>query len=359
MKISPKIVASLIALTALMPLALSSNMAQAQQYNTSQNTVRIEGFNVDEVRRIVPGAELNFDIYGTPGGLATLRIAGATRNLTLVEGEPGQYEGTYTISERDRIEARSAVTANLRVGNQVASIVLNESLQIGVGYHSDKPLVGPQPRIDRFDVEPVAELSGGNDLQFTLSGTPGAKADVVIKGVKGKIILEEVKNGEYVGAYTIKNRDRIKHNSAVTARLTLGERVSSVNLDKNLQTATDLTPARASSYCNNCGKVEAVNRVEVKGEGSYLGIIGGGVVGALLGSQIGDGKGRTAAEIAGALGGAYAGHTIEGKVRKTYHYEVLVRMQNGSTQTFTFKVEPGYRVGDEVKINEGVLAHNN
>lgn len=362
MKIMQNVFASVIAIASLMPLALLPNMAHAQQYNSttmSQATPRIEGFYVDEVRRLSPGAELNFDIYGTPGGLATLHIAGATRNLTLVETEAGQYEGTYTISERDKIEARSPVTANLRVGNQVVSMILNESLQIGVGYHSDKPQTGLLPRIDRFEVEPVADLSGGNDLQFTLFGTPGGKVDIAIKGVKVKIFLQEVKNGEYASTYTIKNRDRIKPNSVVTANLRVGEHVTSVTLDRSLHSAGEPSPARASRFCNNCGKVEAVNRVEVKGDGGYLGMIGGGVVGALLGSQIGDGKGRTAAQIAGALGGAYAGHKIEENVRKAYHYEVLVRLQNGATQTFTFAAEPDYRVGDEVKINDGVIAHNN
>ena len=358
MKISQRLIAGVVALSALMPLVLLSDQAHAQQYNVSQPTPRIEGFNVDEVRRLTPGTELNFDIYGTPGGVATLRIAGATRNLILVEAEAGQYEGTYTISERDKIEARSPVTANLRVGNQVDSMVLNESLQIGVGYHSANVLPGPQPRIERFTVEPIADLSGGNDLQFTVFGTPGGKVDLVIQGVKGKLFLAEVNSGEYASTYTIKKRDRITSNSVVTANLRVGERVTSVTLDKALHIAAAPTPVRAAPKCNNCGTVEAVNRVEVKGEGGYLGTIGGGVVGALLGSQIGSGKGRTAAQIAGALGGAYAGHVIEGKVRKSYHYEVLVRLQNGATQTVTFAAEPEYRVGDSVKINDGVISRN-
>jgi len=356
MKITQKLFAIVVAMSALMPLALLPSQAHAQQYNQSQATPRIEGFNVDEVRRLDPGAELNFDIYGTPGGLATLRIEGATRNLILVETEAGVYEGTYTINSRDKIAARSPVTANLRVGNQVVSAVLNESLQVGVGYHSAKVMPGPQPSIDRFDVEPVADLSGGNDLRFTVLGTPGGKVDLAIKGVKGKVLLPEVNNGEYANTYTIRNRDRIKSNSVVTANLRVGERVTSVILGKALQSAA--APVRAARICNNCGTVEAINLVEVKGEGSYLGTIGGGVVGALLGSQIGEGRGRTAAQIAGALGGAYAGHAIEGKSRTSNHYEVLVRLQNGATQTVSFTAEPGYRVGDKVKINDGVIVRN-
>src|SRR4051812_13782519 len=96
--------------------------AQAQQYNNSQSfSPVIRGFDVQEVRRLEPGVELNFNLYGTPGGRATLSIAGANRNLNLTETGPGQYEGTYTLGQRDRITGSSAVTANLRVGNQVTS----------------------------------------------------------------------------------------------------------------------------------------------------------------------------------------------------------------------------------------------
>jgi outer membrane lipoprotein SlyB len=354
MKIAQKLFAAVVTLSALMPLALLPGQACAQQNNGVQATPRIEGFSVDEVRRLAPGVELNFELYGTPGGLATLRIAGATRNLILAEAEPGRYEGSYTINSRDQIAARSTVTANLRVGNQVASTVLNESLQVGVGTHIAKAMPGPQPKIGYFTVEPIADLSGGNDLSFTVFGTPGGKADLAIKGVKGKILLPEVNSGEYAGTYTIRNRDRIASNSVVTANLRVGERVTSVTLAKALQSAA----APAASTCNNCGTVEAVNLVEVKGEGSYLGTIGGGVVGALLGSQVGGGHGRTAAEIAGAVGGAYAGRAIEANARKANHYEVLVRLQNGTAQTVSFAAEPGYQVGDKVRISDGVITRN-
>lgn len=358
MKITQKFLAGAVAMSALMPLALLPGQVQAQQHNEAHATPRIEGFKVDEVRRLAPGVELNFDLYGTPGGLATLRIDGATHNLNLVEVEPGQYQGTYTINGRDRIAARSPVTANLRVGNQVSSAVLNESLQVGASYRQAQAMPGPQPKIERFNVEPIADLSGGNDLRFMVSGTPGGKVDIAINGVKGKIFLPEVNDGEYASTYTIRNRDRIASNSVVTANLRVGERVTSVTLGRALQSAAAPVPVHVARACNNCGTVEAVNLVEVKGEGGYLGTIGGGVVGALLGSQVGGGHGRTAAEIAGAVGGAYAGHAIEGNARKSNHYEVLVRFQNGATQTVSFAAEPDYRVGDKVQINDGVIVRN-
>ena len=363
-----KLTAGTFALLSLAPLAIMHQSAQAQQYNNAAAGPHIDGFNVDEVRRLAPGAELNFDLYGSPGGTASLRIAGAQRNLNLVEVEPGQYSGTYTISGRDRITARSAVTGNLRLGNQVASAVLSESLLVGVGQHSQTRGPGPAPQISRFEVQPSQDLSGGSELPFTLRGTPGGKADLNIAGTKGRFFLQEVQSGEYTGTYTVKRSDRISPNSPVTANLQVGQRTTSATLGRPLmlansapapaQLAAPLQQARAQRVCNTCGVVEAVNQVDVKGDGSYLGTIGGGVVGALLGSQVGSGNGRTAAEIAGAVGGAYAGREVEKNARKTAHYEVLVRLTNGGAQTVSFAADPGYRVGEKVRLTDGTLTRD-
>lgn len=344
------------ALMPLAPLALMSTDVQAQQNSNRSGTPRIDGFNVDEVRSLTPGTDLNFTVYGTPGGTATLRIGGAKRNLTLSEDEPGQYEGTYTISARDTLTANSQVTANLRVGNQVASSVLAESLQAGPGRRAQEQQTGPAPKIERFDVQPSAELTGGNDLKFILLGTPGGKAELTIGGTAGKFFLPEIRSGEYQGTYTIKRRDRVMSDSPVSASLLVGNRITVATLNKPLMAAS--APVRQERACMTCGVVEAVNVVEVKGEGNYLGTIGGGVVGALLGSQIGGGNGRTAAQIAGTLGGAYAGNQIEGNARKSVHYEVLVRLQNGATQTVTLNDDPRVTVGERVRVTDGVLSRD-
>jgi outer membrane lipoprotein SlyB len=357
MKLTHTVLTGVLAISALAPLALMPGSASAQQYSDARRGPRIEGFNVDEVTRIAPGVELHFSLYGTAGGSATMRIGGARRDLSLAEVEAGRYEGSYTVSNRDKIVARSPVTVNLRIGNQVVSAVLSESLQAGVGYHQVDAGSGARPSITRFDVIPTAELSGGEELTFTVSGTPRAKVDLVIPGVKGKIYLPEVSSGEYTNTYTIRRGDRIASNSMVTANLHFGERTTSVVLGRALQSATS-APVRRARLCNTCGTVEAVNPVEVKGDGSYLGAIGGGLVGAVLGSQVGGGNGRTAAQIAGVLGGAYAGNKIQANMHNTTHYEVVVRLQNGGSQTMSFETEPGYRVGDKVQIIDGVMARS-
>lgn len=329
--------------------------AQAQQYATSTTQVapRIRGFEVDEVRRLRPGVDLDFKLYGTPGGRASLAIKGARRNLTLDETEPGQYEGTYTIGSRDMITATSTVTANLRVGNLVTSGVLAESLLRSPGHRPQGP-ASDMPRIERFDVVGDDHLTPGNDLSFTVYGTPGAKVDMAIEGTRGVFFLDEVKPGQYAGDYTIRRQDRIASNSVVTANMRIGDRVATAKLNKPLLVAAPPEP-RVVRYCTNCATVDAINVVQVDGDGNYLGTIGGGVVGAVVGSQVGKGNGRTAAQIAGALGGAYIGRNIERNSRRTQHYEVVIRFTNGGTQTVTYENDPGLRVGEKVRINNGVL----
>lgn len=349
-----------MAVVPLFSISLVSAPAQAQQYATTTvvQAPRIRGFEVDEVRRIVPGAELAFTLYGTPGGRANLAITGARRNLALAETEPGQYEGTYTVGTRDRITAASKVTANLRVGNLVTSGVLAESLLRERGARRDARYAAAQglPRIERFDVRGDDSLAPGNELNFTVYGTPGAKVDMTIEGARGVFFLPEVNPGEYAGEYTIRRADRITPNSVVMANMRFNDRVATSRLNKPLLVAgAPVAPQRVVRYCTNCATVEAVNVVQVDGDGSYLGTIGGGVVGAALGSQVGSGSGKTAAQIAGALGGAYIGRNIERNAKRTQHYEVVIRFANGGTQTVTYENDPGLRVGEKVKVNNGVL----
>ena len=347
----------------LFSIALVSAPASAQQYATTTvvEAPRIRGFEVDEVRRLVPGTELMFTLYGTPGARANLNIRGANRNLALAEVEPGQYEGTYTIGSRDKIVANSRVTANLRVGNLVTSGVLAESLVRERGARRDANYAAgagaaAMPRIERFDVRGDDSLTAGSELNFTVYGTPGAKVDMAIEGARGVFFLPEVKPGEYSGEYTIRRADRIVPNSVVTANLRSGNQVVTTKLNKPLLIPGTAPVQRAAArYCANCATVDAINVVQVDGDGNYLGTIGGGVLGAVLGSQVGSGSGKKAAQIAGALGGAYIGRNIERNAKRTQHYEVVIRFANGGTQNVMYENDPGLRIGEKVKVNNGVL----
>lgn len=99
-------------------------------------------------------------------------------------------------------------------------------------------------------------------------------------------------------------------------------------------------PVQVAQVCHTCGVVEssvAVQRQgQVNGIGNSqigLGTVAGGVLGAVLGNQVGHGNGRTAATVLGAAGGAYAGNTVEKNMKKVTVYEMRVRMNDGSYRT--------------------------
>ena len=114
-------------------------------------------------------------------------------------------------------------------------------------------------------------------------------------------------------------------------------------------------PAPAPQVCGNCGVIEAIHEVNTRAEGSGVGAAGGAVVGGLLGNQVGGGHGKQLATVLGAVGGAVAGNQIEGSVRATRSYNIVVRLDNGKTRTVHQSAAPNWRQGDRVRIVNGGL----
>lgn len=101
--------------------------------------------------------------------------------------------------------------------------------------------------------------------------------------------------------------------------------------------------------CLDCGKVVNVSVREQKGTNNALGMIGGGVAGALLGNQVGGGTGKKLATVAGAIGGAYAGKQVQENMNATRIWSVEVQYDNGERRSFDFNQDPGVQNGDRVK----------
>nr|MBP6494794.1 glycine zipper 2TM domain-containing protein [Rhodoferax sp.] len=78
-----------------------------------------------------------------------------------------------------------------------------------------------------------------------------------------------------------------------------------------------------------------------------------GVLGAIVGNQIGKGSGRAVATVAGAVGGGWAGNAIEKNMKKTTVYQVHVRMEDGSLKTIE-QASPA-AVGARVTVDGGTL----
>jgi outer membrane lipoprotein SlyB len=86
-------------------------------------------------------------------------------------------------------------------------------------------------------------------------------------------------------------------------------------------------------------------------------MIGGGVLGAIVGNQIGHGTTNTIATVGGAAGGAYLGNEIGKKAQTTTRYRVVVRLDDGHTRTFTYAARPGFSAGSPVRVENGTLVH--
>ncbi|WP_079417219.1 glycine zipper 2TM domain-containing protein [Thiomonas intermedia] len=101
--------------------------------------------------------------------------------------------------------------------------------------------------------------------------------------------------------------------------------------------------------CSHCGTVAAVTPVQVHSQqNSPVGVIAGGIVGGLLGNQVGGGDGRKLATVAGAIGGGFAGNEIAKRVDSQTVYDVQVRMDDGQVRTLQLKVAPP--VGQRVQL---------
>lgn len=94
--------------------------------------------------------------------------------------------------------------------------------------------------------------------------------------------------------------------------------------------------------------VESVREVKEPGDAKGVGAVAGGVVGGVVGNKLG--KGKDLVTILGAAGGAFAGHQIEKHARATKHWEIAVRLDDGSQRTLSSDVQPVWHAGDRVRL---------
>jgi outer membrane lipoprotein SlyB len=120
---------------------------------------------------------------------------------------------------------------------------------------------------------------------------------------------------------------------------------------------TVVAQSNRANVCASCGTVEAVTPVQRQGKVNGvdvgnttigLGTVAGGVVGGLLGNQVGGGNGKTAMTVLGAAGGAFAGNQIEKNMNKVTVYEIRVRMDDGSVRNM--ELSSSVPVGSKVVV---------
>ncbi|CPK75992.1 glycine zipper 2TM domain-containing protein [Bordetella pertussis] len=122
-----------------------------------------------------------------------------------------------------------------------------------------------------------------------------------------------------------------------------------------------LAGPEAAPACATCGVVEGIRTVQVpvRDDSNHLiGTVAGGVVGGVVGNQFGGGHGRDALTVLGAVGGALAGREVERNIREQQtvtHYELTVRMSDGSRRQFRSAQPFAFASGDRVRVENDQL----
>ncbi|HXU42526.1 MAG TPA: glycine zipper 2TM domain-containing protein [Burkholderiales bacterium] len=119
--------------------------------------------------------------------------------------------------------------------------------------------------------------------------------------------------------------------------------------------APAVEPVKPAALAGAAGVVESVKEVEQKGENPIAGPIIGGIAGAVLGHQFGEGRGKTVSTAVGAGAGILGGKVVEQKVRATKHWEVTVRLDDGSTKTISSPSQPAWHAGERVRVVDGQI----
>jgi outer membrane lipoprotein SlyB len=321
----------------------------------------VESFGVAQQKTLVPGSELSFTLSGTPGASVRLRIAGATDEVPMAEGRPGNYTAAYTVRSRDRVSAASLVTALVTKDGQTVSVVMDQSLMLGARSPAQQSVAA----ISSFTVSARERVRPGDELEFALSGAPSGAAHVEVQGISNRIALTEVRRGDYEGRYTLRRGDRVTRDLDATGFLVVNRRETSQRFARNTgddSRAVNNRDRRGSEQrqnpvvCNECGFVESVELVQIKGDKpNVLGTIAGGLLGGVLGNQVGGGTGKDLATIAGVVGGAYAGNRVENNMDKSQVYRMLVRLDSGETRSVDYPSDPGVQVGTRVRFDNGAV----
>ena len=261
-----------LALAAL-ALSLPPAPALAAAKAAAAAAAQIQSFEMEPLAQVAAGTELFFRVRGTPGGKATVRVAGIARTIVLNEVDDGSYEGSYTLKASDRATAGSSASATLRSGSRSATATIAQLVGGAAATAQQAPAAAPggtaQPRqagapaIGRFAVTPVDKIEPGAELKFALEGTPGAKATFSIDQVASNLPMRETASGRYEGAYTIRRLDKVTAGAAVTATLEAGGQTARSTLGQPL--VASVKPPLIKNLSPKDGETVAAGPVSIAG----------------------------------------------------------------------------------------------
>ena len=173
-------------------------------------TARIGAFAVNAPERIRAGDELKFSLSGVPGGTARVAVQGIATGMPLTEVSRGLYEGSYTVSRRDRLRGNLDATGFLKVGQKETSQrFVRDEVAITNAYGCDRSDGRDARRADMVGATcgvvtavgktEIDDVESNNVLGTVAGGVIGAVIGNQVGGGSGKDIARVV--GAVGGAY--------------------------------------------------------------------------------------------------------------------------------------------------------------
>jgi outer membrane lipoprotein SlyB len=98
------------------------------------------------------------------------------------------------------------------------------------------------------------------------------------------------------------------------------------------------------------GTVESVRQVQIQGQRSQVGTVGGGVVGGIAGSTVGHGRGSAVGAVLGGIAGGVAGNAIEEGVTRKDGLEITVKLDNGDLRAIVQEADIEFKAGQRVRL---------
>ena len=235
MRTTQRFIAYLIPLLATCFIATAPQLAGAQP-KKSRYAPEVTSFQIDASDQLTPGSDLDFTVEGTPRGQASVRLSGVNKNIVLREVEQGIYEGSYTLSRRDKLGTTPTARATLRLRG--VSTTISRAMATAtppVAVVPPVPVPAPvQLAIERFSVTPVARIEPGAELRFATVGTPGGRASFSIDSVVRDVPMTEVRPGRYEGAYTIRRNDNFPPSLNIVSALVANGQTVNAKLNQAL-----------------------------------------------------------------------------------------------------------------------------
>lgn len=213
--------------------------------------------------------------------------------------------------------------------------------------------------IHDFNVDQPRSYGPGERVFFTARGEPGAKASASISTSRGSrdVNLSETSPGIYEGFYTVQDRDDFSR-PAFSAKIDKRGKVGQAWARPGDRFEGEARPivSRPAYVCESCGVVSDIRQVYENAQQSNApGMIIGGLVGGVLGNQVGGGRGRNVTTVLGALAGGAAGNEIGRNNSRQESWLITVQLDSGATQTFRNSQRPNVSEGQRVRVENDQL----